>query len=114
MEPESSIRQRIRYVPRRALTSSTLAMLALGALGTGVANAMVATAAGRTNATAASAMGFIIPAVSLLLGAVGRHEHVHVLSNVGGAICVVAAALIARTSRPRSTTGVRDDRLAAD
>jgi drug/metabolite transporter (DMT)-like permease len=80
-------------------TSSVLAMLALGALGTGAANVMVATAAGRTSATAASAMGFIIPAMSLFLGVVVRHEHVQALSIVGGLICVVGAALLARTSR---------------
>jgi drug/metabolite transporter (DMT)-like permease len=80
-------------------TSSFLAMLALGALGTGAANVMVATAAGRTSATAASAMGFVIPAMSLLLGVTVRHEHVHALSIVGGLICVVGAALLARTSR---------------
>lgn len=87
--------------------NSVLAMLALGALGTGVANVLVATAAARTNATAASAMGFIIPAVSLILGMLVRHEHVQALSIVGAVICVVAAALLGRTSR-RASNPERD------
>jgi drug/metabolite transporter (DMT)-like permease len=81
--------------------NSALAMLALGALGTGAANVMVATAAGRTNATAASAMGFIIPAVALLLGVLVRDEHVQLLSIFGAFTCVVGAALLARTSTPK-------------
>jgi drug/metabolite transporter (DMT)-like permease len=76
-------------------------MLALGALGTGAANVMVATAAGRTNAIAASAMGFIIPAVALLLGVLVRDEHVQLLSIFGAFTCVVGAALLARTSTPK-------------
>src|SRR5919201_5707548 len=51
-------------------------LLALGALGTGVAYAMLATAAGRMDATRAAANNFIIPAVSLLLGVAIRHEYV--------------------------------------
>lgn len=77
-------------------TASLLSMLALGALGTGIANVLVATAAGRTSATSASAMGFIIPAVSLFLGVVIRGEHVPRMSVVGGAICVIGAWLLSR------------------
>jgi len=79
--------------------SSGLSMLALGGLGTGVANVIVATAAGRGGATRASAMGFIIPAVSLALGVGVRHEHVHTMSLVGGLVCVLGAWLLARAPR---------------
>ena len=79
-------------------TKAVLSMLALGGLGTGVANIMVANAAGRSNATRASAMGFIIPAVSLILGVVVRNEHVATLSIVGGIVCVAGAYLLARAS----------------
>jgi drug/metabolite transporter (DMT)-like permease len=79
-------------------TSSIVAMVALGALGTGAANVMVATAAGRTSATAASSMGFIIPAVSLILGVTVRNDHVELLSILGAAVCVLGAALLARGS----------------
>ena len=74
----------------------TLCLLALGGLGTGVANVMVATAAGRGGATRASAMAFIMPAVSLLLGVVINHEHVAAVSITGGAICACGAYLLTR------------------
>ncbi len=77
-------------------TPAVLSMLALGALGTGFANVMVATAAGRTTAARASAMGFIIPAMSLLLGVVVRHEHVKALSILGAVVCVGGAVLLTR------------------
>ena len=80
-------------------TRAVLSMLALGGLGTGVANIMVATAAGRTSATRASSMGFIIPAVSLALGVFVRNEHVDALVVVGGAVCVAGALLLATASR---------------
>jgi drug/metabolite transporter (DMT)-like permease len=79
---------------------AALSMLALGALGTGVANILVANAAGNSTATRASSMGFIIPAVSLLLGVVVRHEHVNTLSIIGGAVCLGGAWLLARAARP--------------
>ncbi len=94
-------------------TSSVLAMLALGVLGTGIANVMVATAAGRTTPTAASAMGFIIPAVSLILGVIVRHEHVKALSIVGGVICVAGAALLSRAARPGKDAETRDARITS-
>jgi len=73
-----------------------LCLLALGGLGTGIANVMVATAAGRGGATHASAMAFIMPTVSLLLGLVVRHEHVAAVSIIGGGVCVIGAYLLSR------------------
>ena len=75
-----------------------LAMLALGGLGTGIANVMVATAAGRGGATRASSMAYLMPAVSLVLGVVVRNEHVELISIVGGGICVLGAWLLARAA----------------
>jgi drug/metabolite transporter (DMT)-like permease len=69
-------------------------LVALGALGTGVAYVMLATAAGRMDATRASANNFIIPVVSLLLGIGIRHEHVNNLSIVGAGVCLTGAWLI--------------------
>ena len=77
-----------------------LCVLALGALGTGIANAMVATAAGRGGATQASAMAFIMPTVSLVLGVLIRHEHVAAVSVIGGAVCVFGAYLLSQVNRP--------------
>lgn len=77
-----------------------LAMLALGALGTGLAQVLVTIAAGRLGATRASATTFLIPPVALLLGVLVRDERVATLSVVGGAICVAGAWLIRRAQSP--------------
>jgi len=71
-------------------------MLALGALGTGIAPVLLATAAGRAGATRASATTFLIPAVALALGVLIRGETVAGLSIVGGAVCLVGAWLVRR------------------
>jgi drug/metabolite transporter (DMT)-like permease len=76
---------------------SLFSMLALGALGTAIANVMMTTAAGRLGATRASATLFLIPVVALALGVVVRGEHVAPLSIAGAAVCLAGAWLI----RPR-------------
>ena len=73
-----------------------LALLALGALGTGVAYVLVAVAAGRVGATSASATTFLIPPVALVLGVLVRGERVALVSVLAGAICVAGAWLIRR------------------
>src|SRR5437764_2904446 len=78
-------------------------LVALGALGTGVAYALLATAAGRMDATRASANNFIIPVVSLLLGITIRHEQVSSVAILGAGICLTGAWVIkpARTETAR-------------
>jgi drug/metabolite transporter (DMT)-like permease len=66
-------------------------MLALGALGTGIAPVLLAVAAGRAGATRASATTFLIPAVALALGVAIRGEQVAALSIIGGAVCLLGA-----------------------
>jgi drug/metabolite transporter (DMT)-like permease len=75
-------------------------LVALGALGTGVAYAVLATAAGRFGATRASSNNFIIPVVSLLLGVVVRHEQVSAISIAGAAVCLLGAWLIRPAAKP--------------
>jgi drug/metabolite transporter (DMT)-like permease len=75
-----------------------LSLLALGALGTGVAHVVFTTASGRLGATRAAASAFLIPAVALVLGVAVRGERVAFLSVVGGAICVAGAWLMRRAS----------------
>lgn len=75
-----------------------LCLLALGALGTGVANVLVAVAAGRVGAARASATTFLIPAVALALGVMVRGERVALVSVAGGAVCLAGAWLIRRAS----------------
>lgn len=76
--------------------ASLLSMLALGALGTGVAYVLLAVAAGRVGAVRASATTFLIPAVALFLGLVVRNESVATLSVIGCAVCVAGAWLTRR------------------
>ena len=82
------------------------ALLTLGAFGTGVANVLTATAAGRMGATAASSTTFLIPVVALALGVGVRHEQVAWLSIVGAAVCLGGAWMI-RQAR------IADERAAA-
>ncbi len=71
-------------------------VLALGALGTGVAYVLLAVAAGRMGATRASATTFLIPGVALLLGWAIRGERVAALSIVGSVVCVAGAWVMRR------------------
>jgi drug/metabolite transporter (DMT)-like permease len=71
-------------------------LLALGALGTGVAYVLTVMAAGRVGATKASATAFLIPPVALLLGVLVRGEHVARLSVLGGIVCLAGAWLMRR------------------
>ena len=75
-----------------------LCLLALGALGTSIANVIMTVAAGRVGAIQASGATFLMPPVALLLGVLIRHEHVAALSIVGGAVCLAGAWMI----RPRA------------
>lgn len=81
---------------------SALCVLALGALGTAIANAIMALAAGRLGATRASATAFLIPVVALLLGVLVRDERVPALALCGGALCLAGAALIRRATMVRT------------
>ena len=73
-----------------------LALLALGALGTGMAYVLMAVAAGRLGSTRASATTFLIPPVALGLGVVVRGERAALLSVIGCAVCVGGAWLMRR------------------
>ena len=73
-----------------------LSLLALGALGTGVAFVIASIAAGRLGATRGSATTFIIPPVALMLGVVIRHERVDAVSILGAAVCLAGAMLMRR------------------
>jgi drug/metabolite transporter (DMT)-like permease len=78
-----------------------LSMLALGALGTCVANVLMTIAAGRLGATRASATTFLIPVVALALGVTVRGEQVAPVSVVGAAVCLAGAWLMRRQATPR-------------
>lgn len=73
-----------------------LSLLALGALGTGVAFVITTYATGRIGAARASSTAFLFPPVALVLGVVLRHERVAPLALVGGAVCLLGAWLMNR------------------
>ena len=75
---------------------SLLAIAALGLLGTALANVVMAVAAGKLGATRASATGFLIPVVALILGLIVRGEQVPLLAIGGGALCLAGAWLVRR------------------
>jgi drug/metabolite transporter (DMT)-like permease len=75
------------------------AMVALGVFGTALAFVVMASNAGRLGSTRASVSVYIVPVVSLLLGALVRHESVAVLAVVGCGIAVLGAYL---TNRARA------------
>ncbi|MBS1841267.1 MAG: DMT family transporter [Acidobacteria bacterium] len=86
------------------------ALLALGVLSTGIAFAVMSVSAGRFGAARASSAAFLIPAEALFLGVIFRHEHVALISVLGGVICV-AGALVMRSGK-RVAVPVREREAA--
>jgi drug/metabolite transporter (DMT)-like permease len=85
-----------------------LSLLALGAFGTSIANVILTVAAGRVGAIQASGATFLMPPVALLLGVWLRHEHVALLSIIGGAVCLAGAWMI----RPRAQAQAAPPKMA--
>lgn len=79
--------------------SAFWAVVALGSLGTALAYVTMAANAGRLGSSRASASVYLIPVVSLLLGALVRHETVVALSVVGCAVALVGAYLATSTKQ---------------
>lgn len=73
---------------------SFLAVLALGAIGTGLAFVLMGNLAGRVGGTRASFVTYLVPVVALILGVTIRDEVVAVISIVGIG-CVIGGALLA-------------------
>ncbi|HQZ35331.1 MAG TPA: DMT family transporter [Ilumatobacteraceae bacterium] len=73
-----------------------LAVVALGVFGTALAFVVMASNAGRVGSTRASVSVYIVPVVSLLLGALVRHETVAALAVVGCGVAVSGAYLTNR------------------
>ena len=80
-----------------------LSLLALGALGTGVAHAVMAVAAGKLGATRASGTTFLIPVVALALGVLVRHERVTLLAILGSIACLGGAWFMRRSGIERTS-----------
>ena len=73
-----------------------LSVVALGVLGTGIAFLAAGTLIGRVGATRGSVLGYLLPVVAVVLGAVVRNETVEAIA-VAGMVLVLAGAWI--TSR---------------
>jgi drug/metabolite transporter (DMT)-like permease len=86
-----------------------LAIVALGAFGTGVAYVLAGALAGRVGATRASVTTYLIPVVALVLGVVLRDESVATLSLVGSAVVLSGAWLTSRSDAPNPATPRRGD-----
>lgn len=79
--------------------SSLLAVLVLGAVGTGLAFVLMGNLAGRVGGTRASFVTYLVPVVALILGVALRGDEVAAIS-IGGIACViVGAALASRRER---------------
>jgi len=74
--------------------SSLLAVLALGAVGTGLAFVLMGNLAGRVGGTRASFVTYLVPVVALLLGVAIRGDVVAAISIVGIG-CVLSGAVLA-------------------
>jgi drug/metabolite transporter (DMT)-like permease len=85
----------IASIPASAFAWSSLAaVLALGAIGTGLAFVLMGNLAGRVGGTRASFVTYLVPVVALLLGVAVRGDVVATISIVGIG-CVIAGAVLA-------------------
>jgi drug/metabolite transporter (DMT)-like permease len=73
---------------------SALAVLVLGAVGTGVAFVLMGNLVGRVGGTRASFVTYLVPVVALILGVVTRGDVVAAVSVLGIG-CVIAGAVLA-------------------
>ncbi len=77
-------------------TSSVLAVLILGIVGTGIARSLSATLAGRVGAPRMSTTTYLIPVVAIVLGVAFRDETVAPIAIVGVALVLSGAFLASR------------------
>jgi len=77
-------------------TSSTLALIALGSLGTGLAFVTMTTLVGRAGATRGAVATYFIPIVALILGISFRNETASLISLVGIAMILLGAWFTSR------------------
>jgi drug/metabolite transporter (DMT)-like permease len=76
--------------------SSSVALLALGMLGTGIAFVAMTTLVGRAGATRGAVATYFIPIVALLLGVAFRDENAPIISLLGIALILFGAGITSR------------------
>jgi drug/metabolite transporter (DMT)-like permease len=79
--------------------TSALAMVPLGALGTGLAFVAMVNLAGRTGATRGSIAIYFTPIVAIGLGVLFRSERIATLALVGVVLVIIGAWLTSRRER---------------
>ncbi|HYG72262.1 MAG TPA: DMT family transporter [Actinomycetota bacterium] len=84
---------------------SLLAVLALGAVGTGIAFVAMGNLVGRVGGTRAAFATYLIPVVAMILGALVRDEPIEAIGVVGIAAVIAGAVLASRPDRARSEGG---------
>lgn len=82
----------------------TLAVVFIGAVGTGLAFVVMGTLVGRVGATRSSLITYLIPVVALGLGVAIQDDRVTVPALVGVGLVVAGAALAAQGRRPVAAT----------
>lgn len=88
---------------------SWLALLALGAMGTGIAFVAMTTLVGRAGATRGAVATYFIPIIALALGVTFRAESAPLLAVAGIALILIGAWLTSRREQGRSSSsGNRD------
>ena len=80
-----------------------LAVGALGVFGTGLAFAAMGTLVGRVGATRGSIATYLVPIVSIALGAALLDERIHPLAALGTALVLFGAWLVTRADRSATT-----------
>jgi len=81
-------------------TSSAIALVALGAVGTGIAYWVMTSLVGRIGSIRASFITYMIPIVSLALGVWVRGDSVAGLALIGAPVTLLGASLASRKSSP--------------
>jgi drug/metabolite transporter (DMT)-like permease len=76
--------------------SSVAAMLALGALGTGIAFVAMTTLVGRAGATRGAVATYFVPIVALILGVAFRNESAPLVALIGIGLILVGAWFTSR------------------
>jgi drug/metabolite transporter (DMT)-like permease len=82
---------------------SMAAVVALGALGTGVAFIAMGALLARVGAARGSVAVYFVPIVAVIAGVVFRDDHVAALSLAGIALVIAGAALTSRADRRPAT-----------
>jgi drug/metabolite transporter (DMT)-like permease len=78
---------------------SALAMIPLGALGTGLAFVLMATLVGRVGGTRGSIAIYFVPVVAIILGVVARGDTIEPAAVVGTALVLIGAWIASRRDR---------------